>query len=92
MKRRKSTRIRALHPHLRSDAAGIDIGARELVVAVPPDCATAGPHSVRTFRSFTDELHALADWLTQCGIKTIAMESTGIYWIPIVPNPRSPRV
>ena len=82
MKRRKSTRIRALQPHLRSDAAGIDIGARELVVAVPPDCPTAGPHSVRTFRSFTDELHALADWLTQCGIKTVAMESTGIYWIP----------
>ena len=83
MKRRKSTRIKALHPQLRSDAAGIDIGARELVVAVPPDCLTAGPLTVRTFRSFTDELHALADWLAQCGIRTVAMESTGVYWIPV---------
>ena len=48
----------------------------------PADCPAAGPHTVRTFASFTDELHAMADWLAQCGIKTIAMESTGVYWIP----------
>jgi hypothetical protein len=80
--KRKSKRGGTLRPQLRNDAAGIDVGARELVVAVPPDCATAGPLSVRTFSSFTDDLHAMADWLTQCGIRTVAMESTGVYWIP----------
>jgi transposase len=80
--KRKSKRGGTLRPQLRNDAAGIDVGARELVAAVPPDCATAGPLSVRTFGSFTDDLHAMADWLAQCGIKTVAMESTGVYWIP----------
>jgi transposase len=82
MKRKKPNRAGTLRPQLRADAAGIDIGARELVVAVDPDCPTAGPLKIRTFASFTDELLALADWLAQCGVKTIAMESTGIYWIP----------
>lgn len=63
------------HPH----AAGIDIGARELVAAVPPQ-STTGP-SVRTFTSFTADVEALRDWLLACGIKTVAMESTGNYWI-----------
>jgi len=38
---------------------------------------------VRRFGTFTPDLHALADWLAQCGVKTVAMESTGVYWIPI---------
>jgi transposase len=63
------------HPH----AAGIDIGARELVAAVPPQ-STTGP-AVRTFTSFTADVEALRDWLLACGIKTVAMESTGNYWI-----------
>ncbi len=83
MKRIRPKRGGTLRPQLRPDAAGIDVGARELVVAVPPDCATAGSLTVRTFTSFTDDLHALADWLTQCGIQTVAMESTGVYWVPI---------
>lgn len=65
-----------IHPH----AAGIDIGAEELVVAVPPD---RDPQPVRAFGTFTPDLHALVDWLVACGIDTVAMESTGVYWIPI---------
>ena len=59
------------HPH----AAGIDIGAGELVAAVPPG-STTGP-AVRTFTSFTGGVEKLRDWLLSCGITTAAMESTG---------------
>jgi transposase len=61
-------------------AAGIDIGAREIYVAVSPD-RDANP--VRTFPTFTQDLEALADWLLRCGVTTAAMESTGVYWIPL---------
>ncbi len=67
-------------PVMRADAAGIDIGATEIFVAVPPDRA---PEHVRSFPTFTQDLYALAEWLKQCGIKTVAMESTGVYWIPL---------
>lgn len=67
-------------PQINLDAAGLDIGATEIWVCVPRDRAE---QPVRCFKTFTVDLHALADWLTQCGIKTVAMESTGIYWIPI---------
>ena len=67
-------------PVMRPDAAGIDIGATEIFVAVPPDRA---PENVRSFPTFTQDLYALADWLKQCGVKTVAMESTGVYWIPL---------
>ena len=50
------------------------------VAAVGPD---RDERPVRTFRTFTDDLDRLADWFTRCGIKTIAMESTGVYWIPV---------
>jgi transposase len=66
----------AIHPH----AAGIDIGADEIVVAVPPD---RDPQSVRVFRTFTPDLFVLIDWLVACGVDTVAMESTGVYWIAI---------
>lgn len=65
---------------LNPDAAGIDIGATFHVVAVPPRRADK---PVRSFRSFTGDLHALADWLQELGITTVAMESTGVYWIPV---------
>lgn len=65
-----------LHPH----AAGIDIGAREIYVAVPPG-ACARP--VRAFPTFTADLLALRDWLRECQVTTVAMESTGVYWIPL---------
>jgi transposase len=70
----------AMLPVMRPDAAGIDIGATEILVAVPADRAA---ENVRCFPTFTQDLYALADWLEQCGIKTVAMESTGVYWIPL---------
>src|SRR3954466_2080722 len=66
----------AIHPN----AAGIDIGANEIVVAVPPD-RDAQP--VRAFPTFTHDLQALVNWLLACRIDTVALESTGVYWIPI---------
>ncbi len=65
---------------LRPDSAGIDIGATELFVAVPPE---RSGQSIRSFGAFTEDLHALADWLKFCRIRHVAMESTGVYWIPV---------
>lgn len=59
------------------DAAGIDVSAKEHYVAVPEDRDT---ESIRCFKSFTHDLHLMAEWLLKCKIKTIAMESTGVYW------------
>ncbi|MCK5772139.1 IS110 family transposase [Algiphilus sp.] len=70
----------AVMPTLNPDAAGADIGAREIVVCVPAD---RDSRPVRTFKTFTEDLHKLARWLKRCGIKSIAMESTGMYWIPL---------
>jgi transposase len=70
----------AVLPVMRPDAAGIDIGATEIFVAVPADRAE---ENVRSFPTFTQDLYALADWLKRCGIRTVAMESTGVYWIPL---------
>jgi transposase len=66
-------------PVTHPDAAGIDIGHREHWCAVPAD---RDPRPVRRFGTFTEDLEALADWFKACGIKTVAMESTGVYWIP----------
>jgi transposase len=66
-------------PLLEPNAAGIDIGAREIYVAVPPD---RDEHPVRVFSTFTEDLEKMAQWLVSCGITTVAMESTGVYWIP----------
>ena len=67
-------------PCIHPSAAGMDIGARALVVAVPPDRL---PAPVRVFETCTPDLHALVAWLVQGGIDTVAMESTGVYWVPI---------
>jgi transposase len=67
-------------PLFEPNAAGIDIGAREIFVAVPPDRDT---DPVRKCETFTEDLHQMADWLVSCGINTAAMESTGVYWIPV---------
>jgi transposase len=61
-------------------AAGIDCGAAEHYVAVPRD---RDPSPIRSFKTFTADLHRLADWLVACGITTVAMEATGVYWIPV---------
>jgi hypothetical protein len=73
---RRCDHLPVLHP----DAAGIDVGASELFVAVG---ANRDPQPIRRFPSFTRDLHALADWLQQCGVRSVAMESTSVYWIPI---------
>ena len=65
---------------LNQDAAGIDVGATEIYVAVPPD---RDVQPVRCFATFTEDLHAAASWLKVCRIRTVAMESTGVYWIPL---------
>src|SRR6185295_14259143 len=65
---------------LNPDAAGIDVGASEHYVAVPPE---RDEQAVRSFGAFTEDLHKLAQWLLQCGVHTVAMESTGVYWIPL---------
>ena len=67
-------------PVLDANAAGIDIGAREIFVAVPHD---RDPQPVRVFGTFTEDLHRLGDWLVACRVTTAAMESTGVYWIPL---------
>ena len=67
-------------PVLEPNAAGIDIGAREIFVAIPPN---RDGHPVRVCATFTEDLRQLADWLVACGITTVAMESTGVYWIPL---------
>ena len=65
---------------LNLNAAGIDVGASSHFVAVPHDRAE---HPVREFGAYTVDLYHLADWLTECEIETVAMESTGVYWIPL---------
>jgi transposase len=65
---------------LEPNAAGVDVGAREMYVAVPPD---RDSESVRVFSTFTEDLEALVKWLQGCRITTVAMESTGVYWIPL---------
>ncbi len=67
-------------PVLEPNAAGIDIGAREIFVAVPPD---RDENPVRMFFTFTENLHEMGKWLVNCGVTTAAMESTGVYWIPL---------
>jgi len=78
--RRRKGMCLADRPVLEQDAAGVDVGAREMFVAVPPDRDT---QPVRVFDTFTEDLQRLADWLFACGIRTVAMESTGVYWIPL---------
>jgi len=70
----------SLLERIQPDAAGIDCGQNSHFVAVPPD---RDPQPVHEFRTFTAELERLAEWLAHCRIKTVAMESTGVYWIPL---------
>jgi len=67
-------------PPLNLHAAGIDVGSGEHYVAVPPD-RDAEP--VRKFGSFTADLHRMARWLKDCRIKTVVMQSTGVYWMAL---------
>lgn len=71
-----STVLRVIHPN----AAGIDLGSRSHFAALPPGRAEEG---VREFGCFTEDLEAMAEWLLGHGIDTVAMESTGVYWVPV---------
>jgi transposase len=77
---RRATRPPELR-RLNLNAAGIDIGAASHYVAVPAGRDPEGC-DVRAFGAFTADLYVIADWLTRCGIDTVVMESTGVYWIP----------
>jgi transposase len=79
-RKRQQAKAKGELPVLNPNAAGIDIGANEIYVSVPPD---RDPEPVRCFPTFTEDLHRLADWLKGCGIQTVAMEATGVYWIPL---------
>jgi transposase len=76
LKEKKEPELPVLNPN----AAGIDIGATEIYVAVRPG---RDPEPVRCFPTFTEDLHRIADWLKACGVETVAMEATGVYWIPL---------
>lgn len=78
-RRRQPGKVEALKP-IKPNAAGIDIGSSSHFVAVPAD---RDDEPVREFSAFTSGLHALADWLQACGVTTVAMESTGVYWVSL---------
>jgi transposase len=81
MSQQKSRRVQLENlAQINLDAGGLDIGASEIWACVPAD---RDEETVRCFKTFTPDLQALTDWLSDCGITTVAMESTGIYWIAI---------
>jgi transposase len=81
VKRPGKRQLTVLDERVNPEAAGIDIGAEELVASVDP--ASTSERPVRTFGSCTAELHRLKDWLVACGVRTVALESTGNYWVAI---------
>ena len=83
MRQRKAStkpNVNAEFPLIRPNAAGLDIGSREHFVAVPEGRSTA---TVRSFGCTTSELREMAAWLESCGVDTVAMEATGVYWVPV---------
>ena len=82
MTRKRESQTHAKHSKRiqQNNAAGIDIGATSIYVAVPLD---RNPQPVRCYQTFTEDLHSIAEWLRECGIETVAMESTGVFWIPL---------
>ena len=67
-------------PIIHERAAGIDIGSRFHVVAVAPNLTD---EPIQTFQAFTGDIERMADWLVAVGVRTVAMESTGVYWVPV---------
>lgn len=76
---RPAKQMPVMHPH----AAGIDLGNAAHFVCVPADSVPAGQNPVRQFGVFTPALDEMVEWLKRCGVKTVAMESTGVMWIPV---------
>ena len=79
-RRRPAKAVKMSAPEVRNDAAGVDISPTVIYVAVGPE---QDPEPVRHFGSFTCDLYRIAEWLKSCGVRTVAMESTGVYWIPL---------
>ena len=77
-RKRSKSRIDCTVPIMHPNAAAIDVGATLHMAAVSADRAT---EPVRSFGTFTTDLHRLADWFTECGVETVVMESTSVYWI-----------
>ncbi len=83
MKKSQKPRKKASHRELSAinpNAAGIDIGADRHWVSVP---SRSDDENVKSFSCFTGDLYQMADWLRDCGVETVAMESTGVYWLPV---------
>ena len=80
MSRHQNSAKPAVLSQLNLNSAGIDVGATSHYVAVPAD---RSEQPVQEFEAFTADLYRLADWLTECGVETVVMESTGVYWIPL---------
>jgi transposase len=78
--KRSKSRNGGKMPMMHPNAAAIDVGATMHMAAVRADRA---PEPVRSFGTFTADLHRLVDWFTECGVETVVMESTSVYWIPI---------
>ena len=76
---RPSGKMPKINPH----AAGVDVGSVEHWVCVPEDSVSQGQTNVRSFGGFTADLDQLVEWLLACGVKTVAMEATGVYWKPV---------
>ena len=81
----RSAQPQVVHP----EAAGVDVGATMVYAAVRAERAE---QPIQSFPTFTRDLHALADWLSACQVTTVAMESTGVYWIPVLSDPGSTRL
>lgn len=79
-KRQKLNGVREDMPVINQNAGGIDVGAAEVWVSIPP---SRDEEPIRRYDMFTQDLYALADWLKQRDIESVAMESTGVYWIPV---------
>ena len=79
-RKRSKSRVDRTMPMMHPNAAAIDVGATLHIAAVRADRAT---EPVRSFGTFTTDLHRLVDWFTECGVETVVMESTSVYWIPI---------
>jgi transposase len=79
-RKRSKPKIDRKMPMVHPNAAAIDVGATMHMAAVRPDRT---PEPVRSFGTFTADLHRLVEWLKECGVETVVMESTSVYWIPI---------
>jgi transposase len=76
---RPAASMPVVNPH----AAGVDVGSKEHWVCVPEDSVPNGQPNVRSYSGFSADLDKLVEWLLACGVKTVALESTGVYWIPV---------